>query len=119
MYYTGRQCAGRKLESSKSQRLNFGTLRTADQSTIANFVATSPHCAGMDAASAVPAGEIDVDALEDVSTGDWGLEMLVRVGEGWASALLTMTQCAPADLSVGFSLCVFRLVCCAALCSTV
>lgn len=40
---------------------------------------------------------IDTDKIEDVSSEDWGLDMLVKVGEAWASSLLTMTPCAPSS----------------------
>jgi hypothetical protein len=34
---------------------------------------------------------IPVERLEDVSSADWGLDMLVRVGESWAPNLLQMS----------------------------
>lgn len=34
---------------------------------------------------------LPIENLEDVSTDDWGLDMLVRVGESWAPNLLLMT----------------------------
>lgn len=42
-------------------------------------------------ASKVITSSIPVENLEDVSTDDWGLDMLVRVGESWAPNLLLMT----------------------------
>ena len=41
---------------------------------------------------------IPVENLEDVSSADWGLDMLVRVGESWAPNLLLMTAYVPAIL---------------------
>lgn len=51
---------------------------------------TSGRPASREASAPIP-----IDKLEDVSTDDWGLDMLVRVGESWAPNLLLMTPCAP------------------------
>jgi hypothetical protein len=78
------------MGTSTKGTLNFGALQLADHQTVQRFITSNPdlHMEEM------PTDEIDVEQLEDVSTGDWGLEMLVKVGETWASSLLNMTQCA-------------------------
>lgn len=43
-------------------------------------------------ADEVPADAVPLESFEDVSSTNWGLEMLVRVGESWAPNLLEMTQ---------------------------
>eukprot|EP00892_Ulva_mutabilis_P009697 jgi/Ulvmu1/709/UM010_0081.1 len=39
----------------------------------------------------VPTDAVPIEEFEDVSNSDWGLDMLVRVGESWAPNLLNMT----------------------------
>lgn len=53
------------------------------------------------------AAPIPIDNLEDVSTDDWGLDMLVRVGESWAPNLLLMTAYAPCAPCASFMLNLF------------
>lgn len=86
---------GRRDLAGAKGMLSFASLRTPDQQTCEQFMAATP---GLDSGDGVPAGEIAVEKLEDVSSGDWGLEMLVKVGEAWAPALLSMTECATVSL---------------------
>lgn len=44
---------------------------------------------------------VDMTKIEDVSSVNWGLDMLVKVGEAWASNLLSMTTCAAYPLLLG------------------
>jgi hypothetical protein len=85
----GASGSGRRLNGKA--RLSFAALRTPDRETCERFIESSPLCAGL--GGGVPAGDVDVERLEDVSTGDWGLGVLVKVGEAWAPALLTMSEC--------------------------
>lgn len=46
-------------------------------------------------ADEVPTDAVPIEHFEDVSNTNWGLDMLVRVGESWAPNLLNMTSCVP------------------------
>lgn len=95
---TSSATTARSALSETRGRLSFAALGTADRETCHRALVSSPGCL----LEEVPAAEeIDVDTLEDVSSGDWGLDMLVKVGEAWAPALLTMTECAPRHASRG------------------
>lgn len=44
-------------------------------------------------ADEVPSDAVPIENFEDVSNDNWGLDMLVRVGESWTPNLLEMTAC--------------------------
>lgn len=52
---------------------------------------SSPRCTPK---SADLAATIDNQTMKVVSNVNWGLDMLVKVGEAWAADLLSMTACA-------------------------
>jgi hypothetical protein len=80
----------RQSRCSSRRTVSLRRVNTLERQTTQNSLDTHASLNLQD----VPADEIDVDALTDVSSSDWGLDMLVRVGESWAPTLIQMDKCA-------------------------
>jgi hypothetical protein len=79
----------RPLRGSSRRTVSLQRVNPLERQTTQKFLDTHSSLNLQD----VPADEIDIDALTDVSSSDWGLDMLVRVGEAWAPTLIQMDKC--------------------------
>lgn len=80
-----------QLDSDRAVFVDEPTLQSTSSKVV--LLQSNPGLAKL--ASDVPTDAVPLDNFEDVSNSDWGLDMLVRVGESWAPNLLTMTPCDP------------------------
>jgi hypothetical protein len=90
--------AGTTAEDAASGWGDDGSKPGCTQATSAPLVLDELRQSGPSSAWDTTVAEINVEDLEDVSSEDWGLDMLVRVGESWAPNLLLMTPCAASPM---------------------
>jgi hypothetical protein len=85
----GSERGDRPPRGSSRRTVSLLRVNTLERQTTQKFLDTHSSLNLQD----VPADEIDIDALTDVTSSDWGLDMLVRVGEAWAPTLIQMDKC--------------------------